>query len=380
LISRLTGDPVLRTIAVVTALYFAQSLLLPVVLAFLLSLALTPVVDRLHAWGVKRSLAVLLSVLLTLGAAGGLGWLVTGQLVGLAKSLPAHRERILARTESLGPLGRAMREAYARFQATVQSGVPATGEDQGKETPPREKPPEAAAPRGGEPMGSSEIAQTLKSVVTALAGTLGNFFIVMVLVLLFLGSQEDLRDRGLKLFQERGLKVNRAQFSEIGDKISKYLISEVVVNAAYGGLVGVAMVVLGVEQPLFWGLLAFLFRFIPYIGIWLVATLTFLLSLATTDAWGKPLGLLAFWVVLEVATANLVELRVYGRRTRITTLGVMLSALFWSWLWGVVGLILATPMTASLAVFGARVPGLRWLHLLIAVEPVGEPPEVEPTP
>ncbi|HZE99235.1 MAG TPA: AI-2E family transporter, partial [Planctomycetota bacterium] len=82
----------------------------------------------------------------------------------------------------------------------------------------------------------------------------------------------------------------------------------------------------------------------------------------------------------EVATANLVELRVYGRRTRITTLGVMLSALFWSWLWGVVGLILATPMTASLAVFGARVPGLRWLHLLIAVEPVGEPPEVEPTP
>ena len=380
MISRLTGDPVLRTIAVVTALYFAQSLLLPVVLAFLLSLALTPVVDRLHAWGVKRSLAVLLSVLLTLGAAGGLGWLVTGQLVGLAKSLPAHRERILARTESLGPLGRAMREAYARFQATVQSGVPATGEDQGKETPPREKPPEAAAPRGGEPMGSSEIAQTLKSVVTALAGTLGNFFIVMVLVLLFLGSQEDLRDRGLKLFQERGLKVNRAQFSEIGDKISKYLISEVVVNAAYGGLVGVAMVVLGVEQPLFWGLLAFLFRFIPYIGIWLVATLTFLLSLATTDAWGKPLGLLAFWVVLEVATANLVELRVYGRRTRITTLGVMLSALFWSWLWGVVGLILATPMTASLAVFGARVPGLRWLHLLIAVEPVGEPPEVEPTP
>ncbi|HZF00207.1 MAG TPA: AI-2E family transporter, partial [Planctomycetota bacterium] len=290
MISRLTGDPVLRTIAVVTALYFAQSLLLPVVLAFLLSLALTPVVDRLHAWGVKRSLAVLLSVLLTLGAAGGLGWLVTGQLVGLAKSLPAHRERILARTESLGPLGRAMREAYARFQATVQSGVPATGEDQGKETPPREKPPEAAAPRGGEPMGSSEIAQTLKSVVTALAGTLGNFFIVMVLVLLFLGSQEDLRDRGLKLFQERGLKVNRAQFSEIGDKISKYLISEVVVNAAYGGLVGVAMVVLGVEQPLFWGLLAFLFRFIPYIGIWLVATLTFLLSLATTDAWGKPLG------------------------------------------------------------------------------------------
>jgi len=142
------------------------------------------------------------------------------------------------------------------------------------------------------------------------------------------------------------------------------VLTEIGVNAVYGAAVGAAAWALGVPEAYFWGLLAGLFRFIPYVGVWLVAAMAMILSWATSGSSVRPLSLLAFWFVLELTTADVLEPWLYGRRTGITSIGVMMSALFWSWLWGIPGLVIATPLTAALVELGKEVPALEWLNQL----------------
>jgi len=366
-------EPVLRVLAVVAVLGLAQSLLVPVVVAGLITVALSPVVDVLLRWGVKKWLANLAGILLCLSAVVATGWLVGRELSNMTGTLPEYRERILERTRSLGPAGALLRGAYTRFQKTVEAGTRQVAESKEKvERPDR-------ADGGDDGAGSADdtnLFRTLKSIFLAVAGTVGNSIIILVLVAFMLVSREDLARRAHLFFEEHGIDVTSAALSETADRVSKYLLAELTVNAFYGTAVATFAWGAGLPHPAFWGVLVFLFRFIPYVGTWIVALMAFVFSLGVAPSWLRPVSLLGFWILLEFLTADLLEPLFYARRTGLTAVGVLLSALFWGWLWGAVGLILATPLTVSFAVLGKAVPSLRWLHLLAASEPAprGSPP------
>lgn len=359
-------EPVLRALAVVAVLGLAQSLVVPVAVASLLAVALSPVVDFLLRWGVKKWLANLAGMLLCLGVVVAAGWLVGGQLSSMAGTLPEYRQRILERTRSLGPVGSLLRGAYARFQKTVEAGTRTVAESQDEiERPEGTNSAENAAGSAGD----TNLFRTLRSIFVAVVGTIGNSILVLVLVAFMLANRQDLARRAHLFFEEHGIDVTSAALSETADRVSKYLLAELTVNALYGTAVAAFAWVVGLPHPAFWGVLVFLFRFIPFVGTWIIALMAFVFSLGVAPSWTRPVSVLAFWILLEVVTADLIEPLFYGRRTGLTALGVLLSALFWGWLWGAVGLILATPLTASLVVLGKSVPSLRWLHLLAATAP-----------
>ena len=201
-----------------------------------------------------------------------------------------------------------------------------------------------------------------------LLGTIGNVIIILILLSFFLSNREDLGGRFSRFLKTRGMPVSAVCLSRAGGKVSRYVLTECGVNAAYAATVALGTLLLGVPQPLFWGLLAGLFRFIPYVGTWLVAAMAFVLSLSISASWTQPLLLLGFWFVLELVTADVLEPWIYGRHTGMTGIGVMISALFWSWLWGIPGLLIATPLTAALVELGSELPPLQWLHGLFTAD------------
>ncbi len=357
-------EPVLRVVAVAVILALAQTLVVPVVISGLLTLALSPIADFLIRWSIKRWLANTTAILLCLGLVSTAGWLVADQLSAMAQTLPQYGGRILERTRALGPAGVLLRGAYGRFQRTVEAGTAKVSE--AKETVEKTD----SAPAGGpEPsIDTSGLLRTLRSIFLAIAGTVGNSIIILVLTGFFLAQRQDLGQRILLFFQEHGIPVDRSVLSDMSGRVSKYLLAEVTVNALYGGCVALLTGLEGLPHPLFWGVLVFLFRFIPYVGTWIVALVAFIFSLGVAPSWVRPITLVALWVFLELLTADVIEPLLYGRRTGLTSVGVLLSALFWGWIWGAVGLVLATPITASLAVFGRVVPSLRWVYLLTASE------------
>lgn len=355
-------EPVLRVLAVVAVLGLAQALLIPVVIASLVTVALSPVVDFLLRWKIKTWLANAAGMLLCLGLVVAAGWLVGTQLSKMAGTLPEYRDRILERTRSLGPVGSLLRGAYARFQKTVEAGTRQVTESQDKV----ERPERA----DGEGLDDTNLLRTLRSIFLAVAGTVGNSIIIIVLVGFMLANRQELARRAYLFFEEHEIEVTSAALSETADRVSRYLLAELTVNGLYGAVVATFAWITGLPHPPFWGILVFLFRFIPYVGTWIVALMAFVFSLGVAQSWIRPISVVSFWIVLEFVTADILEPLLYGRRTGLTALGVLLSALFWGWLWGAVGLILATPLTASLAVLGKAVPSLRWLHLLTAIDPV----------
>ncbi len=365
------ADPILRTFAVVAGLYFAHSFLILIALAIAVGLALSPVVDRLTRLGLHRTLAVVLSVLGCLGSLGIVGWGVTGQIAQMAQKLPEYRDPIIAKTSHLGPVGAILREAFSKLEDTI--GSPPGPEKGATADGIKGKPVDSNAqrPELGNSLGA------VRDLAKILLGTLGNLIIVLVLLILFLSHQKDLADRVHRLLKQWGTDVTRPTLAEAGSKVSRYLLSETLVNFLYGIVIALGARLLKVPQPLFWGLLAFLFRFIPYIGTWLVAALALTLSVALSPTWTEPALLLVFWFVLELTVADFVEPWVYGKRTGITAAGVMVSALFWSWLWGIAGLMIATPLTACLVELGGEIPGLRWLHTLFCAEPASDIVRIE---
>src|SRR6185503_593695 len=258
---KLYREPVLRVLAIAAVLGLAQSFIVPVVVAGLITLALSPVVDFLRRWKLKRWLANAAAVLLCLALVLTTGWLVADQLSAVAKTLPAHRDRILERTHSLGPVGSLLRGAYARFQKSVEAGTAQVTE---VKTKLEAESPEPEVPADG-------LFRTLRSIFLAVAGTIGNSIIILVLVAFFVAAREDLSRRALLFFQEHEVVVDGAVLSEMSDRVSRYLLAELTVNALYGGCVAIITALEGIPHPLFWGVLAFLFRFIPYVGVWIVA-------------------------------------------------------------------------------------------------------------
>ena len=355
--NRLTGLLTLAAAAiVVAALYFAQEVLIPFALAVVLSFLIGPLVARLQRWGVHRVAAVLLSMVTILGATGLVGWFVAGQFREIAAMLPQYRHGISAKIESAR---RALEPSVNASKTVADIGAELTEED------PEE--PQATPVRVVE-----EPRDPIEVINDVLSPTLDILFaaaMVVVFTFVMLLRRGDLRDRFIRLVGDGRIPVTSQALDEAADLVSRYLGRMLLVNSIYGAALAAGLWALDVPNALLWGVLATLLRFIPYLGPWIAAAFPILTVFAMSEGWREPLLVGGMIAVLELVTNLVLEPWFYGNGTGISALALLVSTLFWTWLWGPVGLALSTPFTVCLVVMGKHVPQLRFLYLLFSDAP-----------
>ena len=375
-----TGSPLIGLTIAVAALYFARDILIPLALALLFAFLLSPVVKAIQSWRVPRVPAVLLVLLVAFGVVGGTGWIVTVQLVEIMKDLPRFRNNIHAKVVAV--------ESPGRFSKLLESF-----EDLGKEittTPPsqpRAEPRRPAKSAKEAPPAETSVApqkvevvepppnalQSLRNLLGPLVTPAGNAGLVVIFTIFMLIDREDLRNRLLGLIGQRQIHLTTKAMDDAAQRVSRYILLQFLVNTAYGVVIAMGLFFLGVPSFLLWGVLATLFRFIPYVGPVAAGALPFLLAVATTEGWRTPASVFLLFLIVELITGNAVEPKVYGAHTGLSAVAILVAAVFWTALWGPVGLILSTPLTVCLSVLGRYSPHLQFLDILLGDTPVLPP-------
>ena len=363
---------ILMILIVVAVLFFAKEIFVPLALALLFSFLLTPLVTRFERWRLPRVPAVLLAVGLALTVVAGVGWLVVDQTLDLTRQLPTYKVNIQHRIDSIkrrtsgkSALSDAT-DTVKELQANLANSTPEANGTR----------PDAAtsANKGSiqkvevvEP--ATSLAAVVQSVAGPVLGPVGTAAVVIVFVLFMLLKREDLRDRIIHLIGKGKLNVTTQALDEAAHKVTGYLTMQVIVNVCFGIPVGIGLWFIGIPNAFLWGLLATLLRFIPYVGAWIALGFPLLLSLATTDRWSAPAETLALFATIELVTSNVLEPWLYGAHTGLSPVAIMVATIFWTWLWGGVGLLLATPLTVCVAVLGKYIPSLSFLDALLGDEP-----------
>ena len=363
------------TVVVIATLYFAKVVLIPFALAILFTFILTPLVRWLEKIRIPRIIAVLLVVTLVMAAIGSIGWVVANQLVDVTNQLPDYTTNIKSKIDFFRKSSpQRLTNATAAVQAISTeiraSATPAPAAPAPKT--PSSKLPGASAASPAKPVPVEVIPPAgnfIESLQTFL-GPVGTAGIVLVFTIFMLLQREGLRNRFIRLAGSGRLSVMTHAMDEAGDRVSHYLFFQSLVNACYGLLAGIFLYFIHVPNALLWGVIAGLLRFLPYIGPPVGALLPTLFSLAVFNDWTRPLMVLGFFVVLEIAVANFIEPMLYGARTGISSLAILVAAVFWTFLWGPIGLVLSTPLTVCLVVMGRHVPNMQFLNVLLGDEPV----------
>jgi predicted PurR-regulated permease PerM len=362
----------LMSLAVVcAALYWGQAVLVPLVLAALLTFLLSPLVTRLDRLRVPRVVGVLLVMTLVGGVIGGVGYVVAGQLRSFATELPMHRQNIRAKIREAVAFTRG--GAIEHVQDTIEE-ISDVVEEGGEPAAP------AREPRRDEEPLRVAIEQSPPLLGNAqwlgpLFGAVGTIGLTLLLAIFMLVKREDLRDRLVSLSGRPSLVVATKAFADAGARISRYLVMQFVVNASMGVAVGVGLYFIGVPYAALWGLSAGVLRYIPYVGPWIAALLPITVSLVTTPGWEQVVMVVAMFVVLELLSNNVMEPLLYGHSVGLSELAVIVAAIFWTWLWGPVGLVIATPITACLVVLSTHVPALDAIGRLLGERPALKPHE-----
>ena len=351
---------ILATLTLITAsLYFAKAVLMPVALAILLAFLLSPLVLALQRWGLGRTLAVILVVVLTFSLLGALGWTVFRQFASLMDDLPRYQQNIkhkIADIQGAGQgsfLDKAQRAMTEITQELQQSD---------RQLKPEDRPIPVVVE------GPSMLWQ-----LPALLEPLATAGLVIALVIFMLLARGDLRNRFIRLVGSRRLTLATKALEEAEQRISRYLLMHSIVNGSYGTVLGLGLFLIGLPYALLWGVLAALFRFIPYLGPAIATLFPVALSLVAFPTWQEPFLVIGLIVLLELGSNMIMEPLLYGRTAGVSEVALMIAIAFWTWLWGPVGLLLATPLTVSLGVLGRYVPQLEFLGVLLSDEPVLEP-------
>jgi predicted PurR-regulated permease PerM len=360
---------------VVATLYFAQDVLIPITLAVMLSFVLSPLVDRLGRMGLWRAAAVALSVLVALGAIALIGTLLGSQAATLAADVPQYAEAVQ------GKVGRLQALATTRLAAItgILAGKPPTA--------PVVLP--TARPRGGRidgtplPAGgtlqqplvvevappASSVVSVARAVIEPVVGPLETTVIVFIVAIFILMQREDLRDRFIRLVGSRDLHRTTLAMDDVGQRLSRYFVSQLGVNACFGTVIGVGLWLIGVPSAALWGVLAGLLRFVPYLGPLLAAVVPLTLAVAVDPGWSMAIYVALLFVIIEPLTGYVVEPLLYGHSTGLSPVSVIVAAVFWTWIWGPVGLILSTPLTLCLVVMGRHVRSLEFFDVLLGDRP-----------
>ena len=373
--AKLSAFLTLATLTLVAAiLYFAKTVIIPIALTALLSFLLAPLVTRLMRWKFPRAVAVIASVTFAFSIIAVIGWLVTAQTMQLIERLPQYQDNLHAKISSLkrpqapGFLTGAnqmVKELKRELDTnTRETGVP----------PDLPADPEAKEPVPVEVQQPKPTAfQIVRSVFGPVLGPLGTLGIAVVLTIMVLFQREDLRDRFIKLFGGDDLNVATQAVDDAAHRVSRYLVTTLMLNAMYGIPVAIALYFIGVPNALLWGLLCMLLRFVPYLGPWIGAAFPIILSIAADPGWTMFVLTAGLFVTIETISNNFLEPWLYGQTTGVSNVALIAAAIFWTWLWGPIGLFLSTPLTVCLMVMGKYVPGLKFLSVLLGSQPVLEP-------
>ena len=355
----------LLILGVFAFMYLAAEVLKPLALAVLLSFALAPAARLFERVGLPRVVAVAFTVVLTLGFLCGIGYVVGGQLALLAKRLPDYQENIEAKLNHL--LKPELRATGDRLQGMVDRVAAEL------ERPASAGQHDPVPVQKVKVVADTSIQDRLRVLSELHPELLGFAGLVLVLVAFLLMHREDLSDRIVALFGHRHVSIASRTLEEIAQRISRYLATFALVNSGFGLVIGLGLWLIGVPYAVLWGCLAALLRFIPYVGPAVAFALPLVFSFAHFAGWREPLEVVGLFGVVEVALNSFLEPVIYGRATGVLALSLLVAAMFWTWLWGTLGLLLSTPLTVCLAVLGKYVPSLRSFATLL-----GEDAELEP--
>ncbi|MGC1275233.1 MAG: AI-2E family transporter [Planctomycetaceae bacterium] len=363
---------------VATLLYFGKAILIPITLAVLLTFLLSLPVTRLQRLGVPKLAAVVLVVATAFLALGSIGWLVTAQVLALAEELPDHERTITNKLRDVrsfqeGGVFEKVGAVFARASETVEAEQEAKAETEGVPVDEKQSFLFGMGPIPVVIREEEDLTESLVTYLTPLAEPLGTAGLVIVLVLFMLLKREDLRNRIVTLSGRTHLATTTKALNEAGRRIASYLMMQLIINVTYGIAVALGTWLLGVPYAMLWGVAATVLRYVPYVGPMVAAVLPVGYSLLTSHGWGQPLAVVGLIVVLELLSNNVMEPMLYGRGVGVSEVAVILGAIFWGWLWGPIGLVLATPLTACLVVAGRYMPALALFNRIL-----GDAPEVEP--
>lgn len=362
---------VLAVLGAVAALYFARAIFLPLALAILLTFLLAPVVRLLRDWGLPKAPAVVLVVLVSSIIIVGMGALVAQQVTQIGQKLPEYQFNIEAKIGSLrAAAGGGTLERISNFFRNINQEIQKNEKHtptpqprtQAREEPPKPVPVEISQP-GPTPV------EVIRQIFQPLVDPLTTAGLVVIFVIFFLLQRQDLRDRLIRLAGSHDLQRTTDAINDGAYRLSRYFLAQTMLNVLFGTIVGMGLTLIGVPNPVLFGILAMLLRFVPYLGAVIAAALPIALAIAVDPGWSMALLTAALFLVLEPLIGQVLEPLVYGHSTGLTPVAIIIAATFWTWLWGPVGLLLSTPLTVCLGVVGRHIPGLQFLDIMIGDEP-----------
>ncbi|WP_336486135.1 AI-2E family transporter [Methylobacterium nigriterrae] len=367
-------SPITVGAVIIAILYFGREMFIPIAIAVLLSFVLGPLVDLLRRLNLGRIVAVGISVVLTLGIVAALATLIGVQVADLARDVPRYRGTIERKVEGLrrsglgqvtdyvANIGRAIHQAGNGGEAADKPAPSAAGP---------ERQPVLVEVKERQP-GPIETASALLSPTLQPLATTGIVFVVLLFILM---QREDLRDRMIRLAGSSDLHRTTVAMDDAARRLSRYFVMQLALNAAFGLFTGIGLYLIGVPNPVLWGIFSALMRFVPYAGAFLSALFPLALAAAVDPGWSTVIATAILFLVLEPLTGQIVEPMLYGHSTGLSPFAVLVSALFWTWLWGPVGLLLSTPLTVCLVVLGRHVDRLEFLDVLFGDRPALTPVE-----
>jgi predicted PurR-regulated permease PerM len=359
----------LTLLVAATILYFAQEILVPLAVAGLLSFILSPPMLWLRRHYVPRAPAALAVVLLAFAVIFGFGSVVAGEMVTVVKELPTYQYNVVGKLQNLQqaiPL-RELSSRSTQFLDQIRSELlPATPRQSA--TPAKPTGTGEQIPVPVEIKQGPSVLGVFEYVAGPVLRPLATAGLVFVFVIFFLLYREDLRDRFIRLVGARDLHRATQMMNDAVERLSRYLVMELSINAIYGLLMGIGTFLIGLPNAALWGVLFLVLRFVPYFGTWVAALFPLALSIAVAPGWTMFFETFGLFIAIEMLVANAVEPLLFGASTGLSPVAVLVAATFWTWLWGPIGLVLSTPLTACLAVMGRYAPPLRFLVVLLGQE------------
>lgn len=351
----------LTLVLVVGVLWAAKAVLLPLALGIILAFTLTPLVRLFDRWRLPRSAGVALTMLLALGAVGGIGYVIFDQFAQLSTQITQYTTSMRRKVADLRLGDDAVLRQFTRTVDRVTEQLDENFADLRRAQPVRVIPPRLTP------------FERLRSTAHTVFEPIASAVIVLVLVAFMLGQREDLRNRFIRLIGSKNVTLTTRLMDEAAHRVSQFLVWQMLINIAFGVLIAGGLYWIGVPYAALWGGLTAVLRFVPYVGTLLSALIPATLAFATFPGWMETLQVLALFLMLDLVTAYFAEPVVFGQRTGVSSFALLISALFWIWVWGPVGLLLATPLTVCIAVLGRHVRSLRFLAIIFADEPALTP-------
>ena len=360
--------PTLATIAVVAAvLHFGEDVFLPLAIAMLITFALSPLVTYLRNKGLPMLVTVLAVVTLAFAVIGLFLMVVATQMSQLAVNLPTFQANIVTKLDNLQATGdgTGIVSRVTGMIAAINAEIGATSVQ-----------PDVAAPAAPMPVEVVErrsAVQMLQDLVLPLISPIATAGLVIVVVVFMLLEREELRDRFIRLVGSNDLHRTTQMLEDAGSRVANYLIIQLLVNMIYAVPIGIGLWFIGVPNAMLWGLLTLVLRFVPYIGTVLAAAFPMFLAFAVSPDWSTLIWTVVLFASVEMITSNVIEPYLYGSRTGVSPLAIIISAIFWTWIWGPMGLVLSTPLTVCLVVLGRHLPQFELFDILFGDEPVLSP-------